>query len=146
MKRILYILILAVLLAAALYAYQLYTGKVKSLTTLKAEVNISAPDLISAFEKDSALANKSYLGKVLEVSGTVKTVEQEPPVIILGSGSSMSSIRCSMDTAFVKVISRLNPGTPVIIKGNCTGYNADELGIGSDVVLNRCVLEPGKIK
>lgn len=146
MKRILIILVLLCMLAASWYAYHLYTGPVKSLTTVKADVRISAADLIATFEKDSALANKMYLGKVLEINGRIKSVENESPTIILGNDNRLSSVRCSMDTAFVKVLSTLNPGNFITIKGNCTGYNADELGIGSDVVLNRCVLESGKNK
>jgi hypothetical protein len=43
-----------------------------------------------------------------------------------------------MDSASVKQAVNLQAGTNVIVKGVCTGFNADEL-VGSDVVLNRCV-------
>ena len=99
--------------------------------------------MISAFEKDSAAANKRFLGKVLEVNGTVKSIDKENATIAIGDTSSTSSVRCSMDSAFVKSIESLNQGSKVTIKGACTGYMPDEtgLGLGSDVVLNRCVIE-----
>ena len=143
MKRFILILLVIIVLAAGWYGYKLYTGKVPSLTEVEADATISATDLIAAFEKDSASANKQYLGKILEVSGNVKSVEKESSTISLGNAESNSSVRCSLDSAFVKDIASLNPGSAITIKGNCTGYMPDEtgLGLGSDVILNRCVLE-----
>ncbi len=140
MKRIIIIVIIIALLAGGWYAYKAYTGKVPSLTEVKAEASVSAENLILAFEKDSATANKQYLGKIIEVTGTVKGVEKESGTVVLGSGTGMSSVRCSLDSTFVKNIASLNEGTKTVIKGACTGYNADDLGLGSDVVLNRCVI------
>ena len=146
MKRIMVLLLVIIVLAGAWYGYKLYTGKVPSLTEVKADASISATDLIAAFEKDSASANKQYLGKILEVSGNVKSVEKESATISLGTAEGNSSVRCSVDSAFVKDIELLNPGSAITIKGNCTGFMPDEtgLGLGSDVVLNRCVFETKK--
>ena len=140
------LLLVIIVLAGAWYGYKLYTGKVPSLTEVKADASISATDLIAAFEKDSASANKQYLGKILEVSGNVKSVEKESATVSLGVAEGNSSVRCSIDSAFVKDIELLNPGSTITIKGNCTGFMPDEtgLGLGSDVVLNRCVFETKK--
>ena len=146
MKRIMVLLLVIIVLAGAWYGYKLYTGKVPSLTEVKADASISATDLIAAFEKDSVSANKQYLGKILEVSGNVKSVEKESATVSLGAADGNSSVRCSIDSAFVKDIEQLNPGSAITIKGNCTGFMPDEtgLGLGSDVVLNRCVFETKK--
>ncbi len=143
MKRIILILVLIVLIAAGWYGYKLYTGKVPSLTEVKTDASINATDLIAAFEKDSASANKQYLGKILEVQGMVKSVDTTAATLAIGDTASTSSVRCSMDSAFVKTISGLNQGSSITIKGACTGFMPDEtgLGLGSDVVLNRCVLK-----
>ena len=141
MKRVMVVLLVIIVLAGAWYGYRLYTGKVPSLTEVEAHASVTATDLIAAFEKDSASANKQYLGKVLQVSGSVKSVEEESATVSLGSAGGNSSVRCSVDSAFVKDIRLLNPGSTITIKGNCTGFMPDEtgLGLGSDVVLNRCV-------
>ena len=143
MKRIILILVLIVLIAAGWYGYKLYTGKVPSLTEVKTDASINATDLIAAFEKDSASANKQYLGKILEVQGMVKSVDTTAATLAIGDTASTSSVRCSMDSALVKTISGLNQGSTITIKGACTGFMPDEtgLGLGSDVVLNRCVLK-----
>jgi hypothetical protein len=62
----------------------------------------------------------------------------------MGSEESMSSVRCSLDTNYVKKTTGLNIGNQITIKGACTGFNSDELGLGSDVVLNRCVIPNNK--
>ena len=143
MRRFILFLLVIIVLAGGWYGYKLYTGKVSSLTEVKADATVSATDLIAAFEKDSASANKQYLGKILEVSGNIKSVEKESSTVVLGNTEGNSSVRCSLDSAFVKDIPSLNPGSKITIKGNCTGFMPDEtgLGLGSDVILNRCVLE-----
>lgn len=146
MKRFVLLLLVIIVLAGAWYGYKLYTGKVPSLTEVKADASVTATGLIAAFEKDSSNANKQYLGKILEVSGDIKSVEKESGTISLGNAESNSSVRCSMDSAFVKDIATLNPGSTITIKGHCTGFMGDEMGmgLGSDVQLNRCVLEKKK--
>ena len=131
------------MLAVGWYAYKTYTGKVPGLNEVKSEEKIDAINLIAAFEKDSASANQKYLGKIIEVAGTIKTVDKENVAIALGNAESNSSVRCTMDSAFVKRIDSLNLGATITIKGACTGFLPDDtgLGLGSDVVLNRCVFE-----
>lgn len=142
MKRLMIFLLIIIVLGGVWYGYKKYTGEVPSLTELKTDAKVSATDLIAAFEKDSASANKQYLGKILEVTGNIKSVSKEEGNLVLGANESNSSVRCSMDSTFVKDISTLNPGTAITIKGNCTGFLPDEtgMGLGSDVRLNRCVL------
>lgn len=141
MKRLMIFLLLIVVLAGAWYGYKKYTAEVPSLTDLKTDASVSATDLIDAFEKDSASANKQYLGKILEVSGNVKSIDQGEAIVVLGKNEGSSSVRCSIDSNFVKDISTLNIGSITVIKGHCTGFNPDEtgMGLGSDVILNRCV-------
>jgi len=60
--------------------------------------------------------------------------------VILGEEFLMSSVRCSMDSLHQMDVASLTTGTLVTMKGNCSGFNRDEL-LGSDVILNRCVIE-----
>jgi hypothetical protein len=145
MKRIILILLVIVILAGGWYAYSVYTGKVKSLTEVKTDVSITAKDLIAAFEKDSAAANKLYLGKVIEVTGAVKSVEKDAgaATVSLGESGTMSSIRCSMESAYVQQVASIQEGSALTVKGACTGFISEEL-IGSDVILNRCIVTTSK--
>lgn len=143
MKRIILLLVIVLLIAiGGWYAYRVLNRDVQPLTEVAADAELAAPELIAAFEQDSATANRQYLGKVLAVTGTVKAVEKDgrSATVILGQESSLSSVRCSMDSIHVAKALALQDGVTVSIKGNCTGYNPDEMGLGADVVLNRCVL------
>ncbi|HEY1114452.1 MAG TPA: hypothetical protein VGE66_12860 [Chitinophagaceae bacterium] len=141
MKRIILLIVLTLVIVLGFYGYREYTRKNKDLKDVAPEATLSAAELIKAFETDSAGANKSYLGKIIAVKGTVKSVEKEDrsATIVLGEPGTMSSVRCSMDTAKLATAAGVQEGQQVTVKGACTGFNQDEL-LGSDVVLNRCVL------
>ena len=141
MKRyVVFLLVIALLAFIGWKGYQYFYKAPQSLSAQAAAATLSASELIKAFESDSAKANHTYLGKVIAVEGIIKSIEQEEGVtIILGEEGSMSSVRCSMDTTQKKDWKELSKGKKVLIKGNCTGYNSDEL-LGADVILNRCVL------
>ncbi|HYH15645.1 MAG TPA: hypothetical protein VD794_10510 [Flavisolibacter sp.] len=140
MKRTLVFLFIIGLLALAIWqGYRYFYRPPKDLSTAKAAVTLSSTQLIQAFESDSAKANQLYLGKIIAVEGSIKSVDEEEGVtIVLGNPASMSSVRCSMDTSKKMDWGSLEKGRKVVIKGNCTGFTSDEL-LGSDVILNRCV-------
>lgn len=142
MKRIIGILVLILVLAGGWYGYRKVFGKVESLQNVQADVTLPAAELLAAFERDSAAANKRFLEKNIETTGRVRSVESEErsATVVLGEEGSMSSIRCSMDSSFVQQATALKEGSTVTIKGYCTGFNMDEL-LGSDVILNRCVVQ-----
>lgn len=124
------------------YAYTRLYGKVPSLTQVQADVAVTADALLTAFEKDSTSANQQYLGKIIAISGMVKAVEKEAggATVVLGKADEMASVRCSMDSTQVTAAASLQAGSMVTIKGACTGYHPDDLGLGADIVLNRSVI------
>jgi hypothetical protein len=141
-KKIILPAIVIAAIGGGWYGYKEYTREVKDLSKVKAQVRIHAAGLISAFEKNEPGANALYLGKVIAVKGKVKTVEKDDKEyysVILGEENNMSSVRCSMDPAHREDVAALAAGSQITVKGACTGFNADEL-IGSDVILNRCVV------
>jgi hypothetical protein len=142
-KKIIFSVIAVAIACGVWYGYREYTRKVKDLSKVKAHLRMHAGELISAFEKNENKSNALYLDKVIAVTGPVKLVEKNDKgyySIILGDESSMSSIRCSMDSVHQDAVAMLASGSVVTMKGACTGFNADEL-LGSDVILNRCVVE-----
>lgn len=142
MKKIIIAVILIALLAGGWYAYREYHRTNKDLTNARPAVTVTATSLIAAFEKDSAAANRQYLDKIIAVKGTIKKMESDnsPAIIFLGEAAQMSSVQCSMDSSHARSYSALQEGTQVTIKGMVTGARTDEL-FGTDVVLNRCVIE-----
>ena len=145
-KRILLAFISVAFIGGAWFGYSEYNRKVKDLSTVVAEMTMQTNELIAAFEKDEMAANAKYLDKIIAVKGNVKEIEKNDRghySIVLGDDGSISSVRCSMDSVHVRNILTLIKGSTVTVKGACTGFNADEL-LGSDVILNRCVIEERK--
>ena len=121
----------------------LYNEKNPDLLNVKADIKISAVALIHEFETNDSAANQKYPGKVIETDGNIKKIEKDEKgyyAIILGDTANLSSVRCSIDTIHNKDAAGLKEGTSVMLRGNCTGFNKDEMGLGSDVILNRCAI------
>jgi hypothetical protein len=144
MRKWILAVVFIVIIAGAWYAYKEYNRTHTDMRNEKATATLSAASLIEAFEKDSAAAGKQYTDRVVAVQGTVKKIvqDQQPVVIFLGEEAEMSSVQCSMDSTHMEY-KNLRAGTAVTIKGLVTGYRTDEL-FGTDVILNRCVMENNK--
>jgi acetyltransferase-like isoleucine patch superfamily enzyme len=144
-KKIVYRLIAIVIfliIGVGLYAYREYNRKNVDLADSKAAFTLTEMQLINDFSQDQEASNKKYLGKILELSGNIKKIDTDANgyhTVILGNAANMNSVRCSVDSAFNKEAHNLTVGSSVVIKGICTGYNADDLGLGSDVILNRSI-------
>ena len=141
-KRVLLAVLLAIG-AVAIYVYREYNRTNVNISAVKPAFTVSAPELIMAFTADDSIAGKKYIGKVISIKGMVKTVDKDDRgyyTLSLGDTSSMSSVRCSIDSMYTDRASSIKPGMSVVVKGNCTGYNEDDL-LGLDVIVNRCVIE-----
>lgn len=141
-RSIIVLAVLLILVIAAIVVYREYNRENADMINTDADAHVQASQLIAAFEKNDSVANLDYRNKILIVSGTVRSLDtsSDHHTIVLGDSSSMSSVRCLLDTKHIQTAEGLTIGTIVRIKGAITGFKKDELGIGSDVELNRCVV------
>lgn len=141
-KKLFWIILFVAVFAGAWYAYSEYNRTQGNLKDQKADYVLEASKLLGEFENREMEAQKKYIDQVVEIRGKVKGTEQEERslTIVLGDENSPSSIRCAMDTLHHQDASGLAKGSSVIIRGICTGFNRDEMGLGSDLILNRCVI------
>jgi hypothetical protein len=133
MKKVLLSLIVLGAFAAG-YGYYLYNKPVESLERQKADVSVSASQLITDYEADEAKANESYLGKVVEVSGKIADITQDggKNKIHLETGSPMSMVICELEGD--QATESLAKGNDVKIKGQCTGYLSDVILVRASIV------------
>jgi hypothetical protein len=145
-KRSIIIIFLLVLAGAAgWYAYREYNRKNADLSHTRPDFALSAVQLVREFETDDTTAARKFNGMIVEINGVVKNVETDDSgffTVVMGDSTSLSSVRCSLDTAHKDEASLLSHGALATIRGACTGFNKDEMGLGSDVILNRCVVIP----
>lgn len=143
-KKIIISTVVLVVLIGGIYAWSEYSRTVKSLGGVEADFTTDAAALIAEFEKDELAADKKYHNKIVAVNGMVKGVDavQNTYSIVLGDTSLMSAVRCVVDSVYVKSVSGVNRGMVITVKGAITGFKKDDTGLlGSDVELNRCVIE-----
>jgi drug/metabolite transporter superfamily protein YnfA len=146
LKRVFFVLI-AIAAVTGLYAYKEFNRKNKSLHDVEAVASLKTAEIIAQFSNDEKKATAAYSGKAIVVNGMVKTIDKDEKgfyTIVLNESGSMSSVRCSIDSTESSQAVSVQNNSIVKIKGICTGYNADEMGLGSDVILNRCVIETAK--
>jgi hypothetical protein len=136
------IIFMSCLLIAGFFFYREYSRTNPDLKKRNADHSYSVMELIEVFENDSAASNNKLNGKVLAVSGNIKTIDAfgNPVVIVLGESGQMSSVLCSMDSTHAPDYMNLREGDKVIIKGICTGGETLDM-FGTDIKLNRCVVE-----
>jgi tRNA_anti-like len=133
MKKIL-LLILSLGIIGAGIGYYMYNKPVASLEKKKADAEITADQLISAYEADEKAADSLYLGKVVQVKGKVSAVAQEEGTtkIQLETSNPISMIICEMEDSTTGT--EVKSGDEVTIKGMCSGYLSDVILVQSTLV------------
>lgn len=120
MKKIA-LIVLALVLIGGSVAYYFFNKKPAQVEDIKSEA-ITATSLAKAFEENEAAANKQYLNKVMDVSGTVQEISQNQDgqmVIVLASDENpLSGVQCTMRES----IANIKAGDQLTIKGFCNGF------------------------
>lgn len=132
MKKYLpFILIIAI--GSGIFGYMQYNKSHKETDGATADVVISPKELLDAYDGDESAANQLYLDKIIEVEGTVRSINEVEvgSSISLDTGDEMSSIICEFE--MLDAISSVKVGDKVTVKGFCTGKLMD-------IVLVRCSL------
>ncbi len=134
MKKYLKYLALLILISAAV-AYKVYHKPHKNIIKANVDIEINAIELFSAYEQDEAQANNRFLDKIIQVTGTVKEVNEEENgmlSLVLETGDALFGIICQFDAMTKHGRTTFEIGESVKLKGLCTGKLLD-------VVMVRCV-------
>ncbi len=133
MKKILISLVVLALIGGGI-GYYMYNKPVESLEHKKADVMVSADQLLKEYESDEKTANEKYLGKVVEVSGKVADItnEEGKKKVNLETSNPISSIICEMEEKMST--GDLKAGDNVKMKGMCSGYLSDVILVQSCIV------------
>ena len=84
---------------------------------------VTSTELFQEFESNEDLASSNYIGKVIQVSGTIQKKmldEQEAPVVLLGSGSE-NQVLVTLDANQASKLNGYNKGDQINIKAQCSG-------------------------
>ena len=133
MKKILFSLGILGLIGLAIGLY-VYNKPHKNIEKSAADFKIEANQLLTEFEANESEANKKYLDKLIEVTGTVREMssDEEGISVILESENPLSGVICQLDNLTTHKKTSFQTGEKVTFKGLCTGMLMD-------VILVRCV-------
>jgi len=137
------ILFTVLVLAAAggFYAYKEYNRRNPGMADVKAAFSISADEVLQSFSTNNVDATKTYMDQVLELNGLIKAVEKDEKgfyTIVLGQEGAMTSVRCSVDSLYTAQAASFTSGGTATVRGVCVGYTPDDMGLGADLLLDRC--------
>ena len=87
---------------------------------------LDATALFSAFQESETRATKKWVGRVIEISGTISMVEGAGKYLsITLAGNGAGGVNCSLLRQDLPAGRKFNIGERIIIKGRCTGFLMD---------------------
>lgn len=115
--------------------YYLYNKRHQSILNEKPVFIIEASILVAEYDKSETVANKKFLGKVIEVRGVVseKIKDKKGNISLTLQGPDLAGVGCEFEKAAIDDVAGIVEGQEVVIKGICTG-------VLMDVVLVDCVI------
>lgn len=128
-----------ILVSTVLYILKEYNRKAIDVAKAKPDFEVTDTTLMSEFEKDEKSAIEKYSRRIIRVDGTIREIEKSNNTYSfnLGLPSSLSAVHCVIDST--QDAGNQHEGSRISLKGVLVGFNKDEV-LGSDVVLNRCIL------
>ena len=124
-------------LAAIGTGYYLYNKPRAAAYEASTDRQITAEQLYSEYASNEAQADSDYVNKILEVTGTVKEVQQngnEISVLLSGGENKDGGVNCSVTSGNANLP---KVGEAVRIKGVCTGLLMDVSISDATIIINK---------
>lgn len=138
-KRTVHIVLIVMILsliAGGIVFLKVFKKADTSVGDKPADVKIEATALAAEYEADENAANKKYLGKVIEVTGTITDItydDNQNLIVVMTDEMAMTGVSCTFDNTQTDIKDKLKKGQTVTIKGSCTG-------VLMEVILTKCAL------
>src|SRR5450755_4111229 len=92
----------------------------------QAVATLSAPNLYNEFQQAENMANKKWVGKIIEVSGSISSVSESGNYVSINlQASANGGVNCSILKKDLNPDDKFNKGDSITIKGKCTGFLMD---------------------
>jgi hypothetical protein len=130
MKKTLKIVLLLIVVGAGIggfVAYKMWNKPFDDVTDMEG-IAVNADVLYKAFETNEQTANTTYVGKVVEVSGTVGDIETSDTiarVMITFPDAMMGAVRVTLDSRHLEDAKAVKTGDQATFKGFCNGFLMD---------------------
>ena len=130
MKKTLKIVLVVVLIGACIggfIAYKMWNKPFDDVTEMEG-LKVNADVLYKAFESNEQTANTTYVGKVVEVTGTVGDIETSDSiarVMITFPDAMNGAVRVTLDSRHLADAKAVKTGDQATFKGFCNGFLMD---------------------
>ena len=130
MKKTLKIVLFVIVIGAcvgAFVAYKMWNKPFDDVTEMDG-IKVNADVLYKAFETNEQTANTTYVGKVVEVTGTVGDIETSDTiarVMLTFPDAMMGAVRVTLDTRHLADAKAVKTGDQATFKGFCNGFLMD---------------------
>ena len=89
-----------ILIIFAFYFYKEYHRKPDDISGFKPAKKINFSVIINGYQNDETIANKQYLGKIIQVSGPIADIIKQQDTLInifIGDINSLHKVSCLLD-------------------------------------------------
>ena len=124
-------IILAILLiggsVGGFLAYRMWNKPFEDVSDMDG-IPVTAEALYTAFESNEQQANSTYVGKVVEVTGTVGDIEKSDTisrVMLTFPDAMMGAVRVTLDSRHLADAEAVKTGEQATFKGFCNGFLMD---------------------
>ena len=143
MKKLIILILILVISASGISLY-MYFKPSRDLAKVKPEIVISAKKFIEDYASDETSGNEKYVGKIIEVSGSLYGIQNTVKGIsTIFLEDDFFGISCSLDSVYsmsVKsILDSSKEGRPISIKGRCNG-------ILTNIQMSNCVLVESSVE
>ena len=118
-RKIILGVVLLIVVVGSIAAWK-YFEKATNYADKEPDMTVTAKELIAAFDKDTAVAGKQYMDKIIRVSGIVQSFDST--AVVLGEAGDPSSVAVGLDKRNNESWSLLKVGENAILQGKFSGY------------------------
>ena len=116
--------------------YKIYNKPHVNVSDAKSDITITADQIINDFSSDETKANRSYLDKIVKISGVIselKVVKQKG-IITLKTNHDFGSVLCHLSDKASQKINSLKEEQTLTLKGICTGFLMDVILVKCEII------------
>jgi tRNA_anti-like len=124
-KKYLFGIIIIVLFLVVLGVYKVFKPH-QNVSGEDAVASLSAQNLYHEFQTDENTANKKWVGKVIEVSGIISSLNESASYVSINlKAATDGGVNCSVLKTDLGSADKFKAGDSITIKGKCTGFLMD---------------------
>jgi len=134
-KFIIIFLILAA--GAGSYGYYLYNKPRAGVSEMTAAYSVDAKNFFTEYNTDENAANRKYLGKVVEVSGKIRSVDVDDrgTMNVAIETGEMGAVNCQFEKK--DKMPSVVAGNLVRVKGICSGFLLDVVLVDCEILTEK---------